>query len=422
MSTSLQGVREQRAVQSEDSLFETTRQQTGDRSETPHAPGSLIDTAAVVDTMAVHPISSAASPLLQIGFLYLAGLAIGLHLALVHLYLWGSPRAFFFFLGATLLSCTVILALWIWVLPRFAHLTFPIRLVAQVFTSSFAIAALSFLTVEANSFLFGGHSILNPYHGPDRTITIPASALRHAPVIYFLIPIVPTAILCVVGFNLHWWRILVMQAKARALENVATSAQLAALRAQIHPHFFFNSLNSIAQLIRSDPDQAERCVERLAEVFRYLLSRSGTEFVPLEEELRFAHAYLEIEKARFGDELGVEWDVDPAARHRLVPSLILQPLVENAVKHGISKKIDGGTLTVRAHVESKELLVEVEDSGVGFSDGTRLYEQGLGLRSVRDRLVRLYGETYRPQVESAPGKGTVVRLRFPLTVNRVTSQ
>lgn len=380
-------------------------------NDTAHSP---IDYGGSIHPRAAAGARFTSSPLLQIGFLYLTGLAIGLHLALVHLYLWGSPRAFFFFLGATLLSCTAILALWIWVLPRFAQLAFPLRLAAQVCTSAATIAVLSFLSVEANSFLFGGHSILNPYDGPDRTITIPASALRHAPVIYFLIPIVPTAILCVVGFNLHWWRILVMQARARALENVAASAQLAALRAQIHPHFFFNSLNSIAQLIRSDPDQAERCVERLAEVFRYLLSRSGTEFVPLEEELRFAHAYLEIEKARFGEELALEWEIDPAARHRLVPSLILQPLVENAVKHGISKKIDGGTLAVRARIEQGLLLIEVEDSGVGIADRSHLFERGLGLRSVRDRLVRLYGEAYSPEVESTPGRGTLVRLSLPL--------
>ncbi|MCX8071060.1 MAG: histidine kinase [Candidatus Binatia bacterium] len=385
-----------------ESLFEP-------RLRSPSAPRPSPATVLGAD-----PPRSAPSQVLQVSFLYLTGLAIGLHLALVHLYLWGSPRAFFFFLGATLLSCTVILGLWIWVLPRFANLRFPLRLAAQILTSAVAIAALSFLTVEANSFLFGGHSILNPYNGPDRTITIPASALRHAPVIYFLIPIVPTAILCVVGFNLHWWRILVMQARARALEDAAASAQLAALRAQIHPHFFFNSLNSIAQLIRIHPDQAERCVERLAEVFRYLLSRSGTEFVPLDEELRFAHAYLEIETARFGDELTVEWDVEPAARRQTVPSLILQPLVENAVKHGISKKIDGGTLVIRARVRERELQIEVEDTGVGITDDGRLYERGLGLRSVRDRLVRLYGERHAPEIDSVAGQGTTVRLRFPL--------
>jgi signal transduction histidine kinase len=346
--------------------------------------------------------------------LYLTGLAIGLHLALVHLYLWRSTRAFFFFLAATLLSCTVILALWVWVLPRFARFRFPLRLAAQVATSAAAIAALSFFTVEANSFLFGGHSILNPYDGPDRTITIPASALRHAPVIYFLIPIVPTAILCVVGFNLHWWRILVMQARARALETAASTAQLAALRAQIHPHFFFNSLNSIAQLIRTDPDQAERCVERLAEVFRYLMSRSGTEFVPLEEELRFAQAYLDIEKARFGEDLDVEWDIEPLARRQPVPSLVLQPLVENAVKHGISKKIDGGTVTIRAHLQGQQLQLEVEDTGVGIENPDTIYVRGLGLRSVRDRLVRLFGERYGPHVTSAPQRGTTVRVCLPV--------
>lgn len=350
---------------------------------------------------------------MQIWFVYGTGLAIGLHIALIHLYLWRSWGAFFFFLGATLVHSTLMLVLWSYVLPRFRAQPFVPRLSLQIFTSIGAFAALSFLTVEANSVLFGGHSILNPYDGPDRTITIPAAALRGAPVIYALMPILPAAVLCVVGFNLHWWRILSMLARERELQELAASAHLAALRAQMHPHFFFNSLNSIAQLIHSDPNKAESCVERLAEIFRYLLNRSDTEFVPLAEEIRVVEAYLEIERARFGEELEVEWNVDERAKAARVPCFILQPLVENAVKHGISRKVGGGLLTIEAVVREEQVQLRVRDTGNGTADPDTVFDRGVGLRSVRDRLIRLYGERYAPCFRSAPGGGTEVTLQIP---------
>lgn len=357
--------------------------------------------------------ADARSRRMQLWFVYGTGLAIGLHIALIHLYLWRSPGAFFFFLGATLVYSTLMLTLWNYVLPRFARQSFASRLALQIVVSIAAFAALSFLTVEANSFLFGGHSILNPYDGPDRTITIPAAALRGAPVIYALMPILPTAVLCVVGFNLHWWRILSLQARERELQELAASAQLAALRAQMNPHFFFNSLNSIAQLIHTDPNKAEACVERLAEIFRYLLNRSDTEFVPLAEEIRVVEAYLEIERARFGEDLRVEWDIDERTKRARVPCFVLQPLVENAVKHGISRKVGGGVLTISAVVENKQLRLTVRDTGNGTAEHETVFDRGVGLRSVRDRLVGLYGERYAPRFHSAPGQGTEVTLEVP---------
>jgi two-component system LytT family sensor kinase len=275
-------------------------------------------------------------------------------------------------------------------------------------------AVLSFLTTELNALLFGGHSVLRPYDGPDRVITIPADALRRAPVIYSLIPIVPTALLCVVGFNLHWWRIHKMQGRERELRDLAVSAQLAALRAQVNPHFFFNSLNSIAQLISTDPPKAEACVERLAEIFRYMLRQTQGEFVPLAEELQVSEAYLDIERARFGDDLVVQEDIDERARSLLLPGLILQPLVENAVKHGISRKIGGGSVLIRAALEDGSLRLTVRDTGVGIRAGEAIFERGVGLRNVRDRLVRLYGPTYAPEITGAVGEGTTVSLRIPV--------
>src|ERR1700687_2994669 len=224
----------------------------------------------------------------QLLFLFGTGMAIGLHLALIHLYLFRSVGAFFFFLVATLVFSAATLVMWQRVLPRFSDYPHVARLVFQVLVSLAAFAVLSFLATEVNALLFGGHSLLRPYEGGDLTFTIPSKALRRAPVIYSLIPIIPTALLCVVGFNLHWWRIRVLQGRERELRELAVSAQLAALRAQINPHFFFNSLNSIAQLISTEPAKAEACVERLAEIFRYMLRRTQAEFVPLADELEVA--------------------------------------------------------------------------------------------------------------------------------------
>jgi two-component system LytT family sensor kinase len=278
-----------------------------------------------------------------------------------------------------------------------------------------AFGILSWMATELNAALVGGSSVLlRPYRGGDIPITIPAEALRRAPLIYTLIPIVPTALLCVIGFNQHWRRILVLEGRERELRELAVSAQLAALRAQLNPHFFFNSLNSIAQLISTDPIKAEACVERLAEIFRYMLRRGHSEFVPLEEELRIAEAYLEIERARFGEDLSVEERIDPRARQILLPELILQPLVENAVKHGISRKIGGGRVRIEAGFENGDLYLTVADTGAGVQGGSNIFESGVGLKNVRDRLLRLFGPLYAPIVASEAGKGTTVTLRIPV--------
>jgi two-component system LytT family sensor kinase len=274
---------------------------------------------------------------------------------------------------------------------------------------------LSFLATELNAFLFNRHSLLHPYDGGDLTITIASSALRQAPLIYSLIPIIPTAVLCVVGFNLHFWRIVMLQGRERELRDLAVSAQLAALRAQVNPHFFFNSLNSIAQLIATDPVKAEACVERLAEIFRYLLRRTEAEFVPLAEELEIAEAYLDIERARFGDDLVVHEEIDDRARSTLLPGLILQPLIENAVRHGISQKIGGGSVLIRAVLDNGTLRLTVRDTGTGMRGAPAVFEKGVGLRNVRDRLIKLYGPDYAPSITSTDGEGTTVTLRIPVS-------
>ena len=350
----------------------------------------------------------------QVLFLYGMGTAIGLYVALIHLYLFRSVGAFFFFFTTTLIFTTGMLLLWRAVLPRFSERPPVQRLAWHIGVSLTFFALLSYLTSEMNLYLFGGNSLLHPQGAAALTVTFPAEAVRRFPLVYPLIPIVPVTALCLVGFNLYWWRIRRMQSRERELRELAVAAQLAALRAQINPHFLFNSLNSIAQLIATDPAKAEACVERLADIFRYLLNRTQAEFVPLADELQVAEAYLDIERARFGDDLVVTEEIDERARAVLMPGLVLQPLVENAVRHGISRKIGGGSVLIRAAIDDGNLQLTVSDTGVGIGAREPIFERGVGLRSVRDRLVKLYGSAYAPAIKTAAGKGTTVTLRIPM--------
>jgi two-component system, LytTR family, sensor histidine kinase AlgZ len=173
------------------------------------------------------------------------------------------------------------------------------------------------------------------------------------------------------------------------LVQAKTEAELAALRSRIDPHFLFNTLNSIAALIREDPDRAEAATVQLSSLFRYALQAHRQSVVELAEEVEIARRYLDIERLRLGDRLNVEIDVDPGLEHQEVPALFLQPLVENAVKHGIAPSVGGGTVRVRGWRDGTRTLLSVANTGHGAGDhaGT-----GEGLENVRRRLQAIYGE------------------------------
>ena len=197
------------------------------------------------------------------------------------------------------------------------------------------------------------------------------------------------------------------------LRALATESELKALKAQIDPHFLFNTLNTIASLIHSNPDQAEATVERLAEMFRHVLNGSERRLVPLEEELAFVDGYLEIERARFGDRLRVTREIVPEALSVPVPSLILQPLVENAVKHGGGD--DGNIdLDIRIRPQGDAILIAITDRGPGMPPGHRIDAgQGVGLRNVDERLRKLYGLEHKMEIRDNEPHGTVAILRIP---------
>jgi hypothetical protein len=200
------------------------------------------------------------------------------------------------------------------------------------------------------------------------------------------------------------------------LREEAARAELAALQARINPHFFFNTLNTISSLLEEDPGRAGEVVQTLADLFRYTFKAAGEGRVPLAEELDFVRAYLLIERARFGDRLRVVWDVDPSAGTTPVPGLILQPLVENAVGHGIAPVSGGGTVRISARLRNGALWVEVGDDGSGLRGAPeRVIQDGHGLGNVRRRLDAMYGALGSIEVlPAASGRGTIARLRVPV--------
>jgi signal transduction histidine kinase len=306
------------------------------------------------------------------------------------------------------------LVLWQWVYPRLATQERGKTLFRQVAVALVTFTIMSFLLVNVTMLIAKGGWMFSPYIGGDLTVVVPATWLEKLPLFYFAVPIVPVVLLAVVGFNQSWWQIFLLEKRESQARELASLAQLEALRARINPHFLFNSLNSIAQLISTDPERAEACVERLAEIFRYLLQTDNRSFVTLQDELEIADAYLDIERARFGDLLSVDFVVDDGALHRTVPTLILQPLIENAVRHGVSQKVGGGTVSIEAALDGTDLRVVVRDTGVGMPAGVEAaLSAGVGLRNVYDRLVHLYGAQYAPLIQTHPGQGTSIVVRVP---------
>jgi two-component system LytT family sensor kinase len=221
--------------------------------------------------------------------------------------------------------------------------------------------------------------------------------------------------LLAVAIPLKIWNNTRNEKKLEEQERLLAEARLAALTSQINPHFLFNTLNSVSSLIRTDPNQARVMVVKLSKVLRRLL-RKHENLSPLRDELNFIEDYLSIEVIRFGEKLRFETDVAADTLDMLVPSMLLQPLVENSIKHGLSSKVEGGTIRIRTHRTETRLHVLVEDDGVGISEdklGTLLDHGGIGVSNVNERLKVLFGAEYRMWIESQPGNGTRVQIEVP---------
>lgn len=196
---------------------------------------------------------------------------------------------------------------------------------------------------------------------------------------------------------------------ALQLSASLAEARLQALRMQIHPHFLFNSLNALAGLIPKSPERADEMLVALSSFLRLTLESSGDQLVPLGRELEYAERYLAIEQVRFGDRLAFEVDADPDTLAALVPSLLLQPLLENAVRHGIEPLSRGGRIVIRAVARAESLHLSVADDGAGAPAG---WKEGVGLSNTRSRLRELYGDAASLRVVSPPG--TTIEIDLPL--------
>src|SRR6478736_64639 len=224
----------------------------------------------------------------------------------------------------------------------------------------------------------------------------------------------------VIGTELKIWNSVRIQIKLEEQERMLLHARMEALKNQINPHFLFNTLNSVSSLVRFDPDTAREMIIKLAKILRRLLNSSDS-FVPLREEVEFIDNYLDIEVVRFGrDKLRVIKELEPESLEMLVPAMLLQPLVENSIKHGLASKIEGGSIYLRSRRGAKAIIIEVEDDGVGMG-AAQLIEKpnglggtGIGMANVAERLKVLYGDTARMTIDSQDGKGTLVRLRLPI--------
>jgi len=202
--------------------------------------------------------------------------------------------------------------------------------------------------------------------------------------------------------------------EARLIHQVV-EAELRALRAQVNPHFLFNSLNTIAALVVPEPAKAEEMTLRLAKIFRHVLIHADRPFSSIEEEISFLRTYLEIEKVRFGERLRIEFDVNESVTQLAVPTLILQPLVENALKHGLAAKLGQSELTIRANRKENLLLLSVEDNGVGMKAKANPGQSiGMGLRNVKERLQTVYGNLATFSFESRPQLGSRALVEIPI--------
>ena len=236
---------------------------------------------------------------------------------------------------------------------------------------------------------------------------------------YWVYSAIYAASVTAIGIELKIFNSVRIQIKLEEQERLLLHARMEALQNQINPHFLFNTLNSISSLVRFDPDMARDVIFKLATILRRLLNSSEA-FAPLREEFEFIDNYLDIEVVRFGrDKLRVVKELDPASLDVVVPSMLLQPLVENSIKHGLAPKVEGGSIYLRSRVVDSRLIIEVEDDGVGMG-GAQLEESsswsgmGIGMANISERLQVLYGDTARMTIDSHEGKGTLIRIRLPL--------
>ena len=240
---------------------------------------------------------------------------------------------------------------------------------------------------------------------------------------WFYALIVFATVMCV-AIPIKIWNSARIEHRLQEQEKLLMAARVEALASQNNPHFLFNTLTSISSLIRSQPETARTLIVKLSGLLRRLL-RSQEHFVTLREELEAIDEYLDIESIRFGPKLHIEKSIDPDSLDVVMPSMLLQPLIENSIKHGLAPKIGEGRITIRSVRQNGHAIIDVIDNGVGVSPdhATRVKTGGIGLRNVNERLRVIYGANYQLQLDSVPGEGTCARIVIPELVvpTRITA-
>jgi two-component system LytT family sensor kinase len=230
---------------------------------------------------------------------------------------------------------------------------------------------------------------------------------------YWLLDI-GSSVMCV-AMAIKIWNNTRIEMNLEQNQQLLLKARMDALQSQINPHFLFNTLNTVSSLIRFDPDMARGVVLKLSNILRSLLRKHET-FVPLREELDFIDDYLDIEVIRFGrDKLQIFKEIDPDALEAFVPSMLLQPMIENAIKHGLAPRLEGGEIHIRTRRRGGRLYLEIDDNGIGISAQrmAEVYGGGIGISNVHERLRLLYGDQFKMDIQSREGEGTQICIEIP---------
>ena len=226
--------------------------------------------------------------------------------------------------------------------------------------------------------------------------------------------IVMSSMMCV-AMAIKIWNNTRIEMNLEQNQQLLLKARMDALTSQINPHFLFNTLNTVSSLIRFDPDMARGVVLKLSNILRRLLRKHET-FVPLREELEFIDNYLDIEVIRFGrDKLQIFKEIDEQTLETFVPSMLLQPMVENSIKHGLAPKLEGGQIHLRTRQVDGRLLIEISDNGMGIPTErlADVYGGGIGISNVHERLRLLYGDQFKMDIRSQEGQGTQIHIEIP---------
>jgi len=234
------------------------------------------------------------------------------------------------------------------------------------------------------------------------------------PISPFMTIVVVLATVLSVATPIKIWNNARIEHRLQEQEKLLLAAKIEALASQINPHFLFNTLASISSLIRTQPETARMLITKLSGLLRRLM-RSSDHFVTLREELESIDEYLDIEVVRFGPQLRVVKQISPETLDVVVPSMLLQPLVENSIKHGLARKVGGGRITIKTLVDDRHTIIEVHDDGLGMSEDRLEHAlgDGIGLSNVNERLRTIYGANYHLKLTSTPGYGTCARVEIP---------